>query len=220
MNPLATCGIEDHCRPVTIPARLAPLLAEYDFASERLLHRLTGPTVDSGDGLQVEVPPLTDAELLWEPVPGAWTIRRQSDGPGGLGATRLVGSGEWGHDGGRPHPWPPPVTSIGWRINHVTKTLAGRADHTDGTHTHTEQADEPQGTATGAIEHLTAALAAWRATLVGADDAALDMIGYSTYPNGSDAEDAFLDVVWWTNQEVVHHGAEIALLRDLYLRLA
>ena len=52
---------------MTVPARLAPLLAEYDFARERLLHRLTGPTMDSGDGEQVEVPPLTDAELLWEP---------------------------------------------------------------------------------------------------------------------------------------------------------
>ena len=134
-----------------MPPRLAPLLAEYDFASNRLLQRLSGPTVDSGDDLQVEVEPLTDAELLWEPVPGAWTLRRQSEGPGGLGATRLVGSGEWGHDGGRPHPWPPPVTSIGWRINRVAKTLAGRADHTDGTHTHTEAGDEPQGTAAGAL---------------------------------------------------------------------
>ena len=110
---------------MTVPSRLAPLLAEYDFTSTRLLQRLSGPTVDSGDDEQVPVEPLTDAELLWEPVPGAWTIRRQTDGPGGLGATRLVGAGEWGHDGGRPHPWPPPVTSIGWRINHVAKTLAG-----------------------------------------------------------------------------------------------
>jgi len=22
--------------------------------------------------------------------------------------------------------------------------------------------------------------------------------------------------VWWVNQEILHHGAEIALLRDLY----
>ncbi|MDQ0375558.1 DinB family protein [Cellulomonas humilata] len=204
---------------MTVPPRLAPLLAEYDFTSNRLLRRLSGPTVDSGDDVQVEVEPLTDAELLWEPVPGAWTLRRQTDGPGGLGATRLVGAGEWGHDGGRPHPWPPPVTSIGWRINHVAKTLAGRADHTDGTHTHTEASDEPQGTAAGAVAGLTAAVAAWRATLLGADDAALDTVGYSTYPNGSDSEETFLDVVWWMNQEVVHHGAEIALLRDLYIRL-
>ncbi|MEU2408614.1 DinB family protein, partial [Streptomyces rubiginosohelvolus] len=44
----------------------------------------------------------------------------------------------------------------------------------------------------------------------------LDTVGYSTYPNGSDAEDLFVDIVWWVNQEVLHHGAEIALLRDLY----
>ena len=204
---------------MTVPARLAPLLAEYDFARERLLHRLTGPTMDSGDGEQVEVPPLTDAELLWEPVPGSWSVRRHSDGPG-VGATVLVGAGEWGRDGGRPHPWPPPVTTIAWRINHLSEMLAGRADHTDGTHSLTEQSDEPQGTAAGAIAGLTSASDAWRATLLRADDAALDTVGYSTYPYGSDAEDVFLDVVWWVNQEVVHHGAEIALLRDLYLRLA
>jgi hypothetical protein len=57
---------------------------------------------------------------------------------------------------------------------------------------------------------------AWRAVLVSADDAALDMVGRSTYPYGSDPEDPFIDSVWWMNQELLHHGAEIALLRDLY----
>ena len=42
------------------------------------------------------------------------------------------------------------------------------------------------------------------------------MVGYSTYPYGSDAEEAFIDIVWWVNQEILHHGGEIALLRDLY----
>ena len=41
-------------------------------------------------------------------------------------------------------------------------------------------------------------------------------LGHSTYPDGSDPEEPFLDIVWWVNQEVLHHGAEIALLRDLY----
>ncbi|MEJ7562868.1 MAG: hypothetical protein WKF45_10145 [Ilumatobacteraceae bacterium] len=41
-------------------------------------------------------------------------------------------------------------------------------------------------------------------------------MGHSTYPDGSDAEDPFLEIVWWVNQEVLHHGAEIALLRDLH----
>jgi hypothetical protein len=33
---------------------------------------------------------------------------------------------------------------------------------------------------------------------------------------GSDPEEPFVDVVWWVDQEVLHHAAEIALLRDLY----
>lgn len=41
-------------------------------------------------------------------------------------------------------------------------------------------------------------------------------MGYCTYPHGSDPEEPFVDIVWWVNQELLHHGAEIALLRDLY----
>lgn len=41
-------------------------------------------------------------------------------------------------------------------------------------------------------------------------------MGLSTYPQGSDPDDPFTDIVWRVNQEVLHHGAEIALLRDLY----
>jgi hypothetical protein len=40
--------------------------------------------------------------------------------------------------------------------------------------------------------------------------------GCGTVPYGSDPEDLFIDTVWWVNQELLHHGAEIALLRDLY----
>lgn len=41
-------------------------------------------------------------------------------------------------------------------------------------------------------------------------------MGRSTHPNGSDPDDPFLHTAWWVNQELLHHGAEIALLRDLY----
>lgn len=51
---------------------------------------------------------------------------------------------------------------------------------------------------------------------MGADEAALETVGYCTYPHGSDVDEPFVDIVWWVNQEVVHHGAEIALIRDLY----
>ena len=57
---------------------------------------------------------------------------------------------------------------------------------------------------------------AWRKALLSVGDTALDTVGYCTYPHGSDAEEPFVDIVWWVNQELLHHGAEIAMLRDLY----
>jgi len=72
------------------------------------------------------------------------------------------------------------------------------------------------GDAVAGLDGLAAAIAAWRAALLATDDNALDTIGHSSYPDGSDAEEPFLEIVWWVNQEVLHHGAEIALLRDLY----
>jgi hypothetical protein len=73
-----------------------------------------------------------------------------------------------------------------------------------------------QGDAEGAVAALAAAVESWRGTLLACDDADLDTVGHSAYPYGSDAGEAFIDIVWWVNQEVLHHGAEIALLRDLY----
>lgn len=199
----------------TTPPRLAPLLAQYDWGAGRLLNRLTGPAVDSGDGEPVEVAQMTDDEYLWEPAPGAWSLRRHADGPG-PGATRLVGGGEWGRDGGVPHPYPPPLTTIAWRMSHLTDMLTLRAEYTVGERRRTVDDVVQPGDAAGAAQALAAAVDAWRRALTTADDAALDQVGRCTYPYGGDAEDAFLDVVWWVNQEVLHHGAEIALLRDLY----
>ena len=75
-----------------IPPRLAPLLAQFDFARESLAQRLVG---------------LTDEEYLWEPVPGCWSIRRKSEGPA-PGALELVGAGEWGRDRSPTARLPPP----------------------------------------------------------------------------------------------------------------
>jgi hypothetical protein len=198
-----------------VPPRLAPLLAQYDQATQRLLARLRGPVVDSGDGNEVPVTPLTDAEHRWEPLPGTWSVRPKTDGPG-PGATVLVGAGQWGRDGGRPHPHPPPITAIAWRLHHLTAMLLARADWTVGAHTFAEDEMVVAAGAASAMTSFETATAAWRGALVAADDEALDTVGHCSYPDGSDAEEPFLDVVWWVNQEVLHHGAEIALLRDLY----
>lgn len=67
-----------------------------------------------------------------------------------------------------------------------------------------------------AIAAFAAGSVAWREALVKVDGTGPDMVGYRTYPHGSDPEERCVDIVWWVNQELPHYGAEIALLRDLY----
>lgn len=185
---------------MAIPPRLRPLLAQFDFAHGQLADRLIGLTAD---------------EYRWEPVSGCWTIRPRAAGPG-PGATDLGGSGPWGRDRAYPAPQPPPFTTLAWRLGHLSESLARRADYTIGAHTLTREAYCYSGTAVGALANFTLAADQWRAALLSADDAALDRVGYSSYPDGSDPGVPFIEIVWWVNQEVLHHGAEIALLRDLY----
>jgi hypothetical protein len=63
-------------------------------------------------------------------------------------------------------------------------------------------------------------VADWRRALLGVDESDYDRTGLSSYPYGSDAEETFTANAWWMNQEILHHGAEIALLRDLYVHSA
>ncbi|MER6099030.1 DinB family protein [Streptomyces sp. NPDC001728] len=201
---------------MALPARLLPLLEQFDFARQRLTDRMTGPVVDSGNGTDVAVGPMTDAEYFWEPGPGCWSVRLHSEGPGPAAAL-LTGVGAWGREtASPPHPVPPPFTTIAWRLSHLSEMLALRADHTTGTRSLTRDDYEISGDAATAVAAFDTAADAWRAALVSADDTALDTIGHSTYPHGSDAENPFLEIVWWMNQELLHHGAEIALLRDLF----
>ncbi|MFJ2442414.1 MULTISPECIES: DinB family protein [unclassified Streptomyces] len=207
--------------PPSPPPRLAPLLDQFDFACERLIGRIAGPVMNSGNGTEIAVTPMTTEEYLWEPVPECWSVRRRTDGPG-PGATQPAGAaaGEWVRDTTPPpHPTPPPFTTIAWRLSHLGELLALRADHTTGTHALTRDDYPISPDAAGAVAAFAAGAAAWREALLAADDTALDTVGHSTYPHGSDSENPFIDIVWWVNQELLHHGAEIALLRDLYARL-
>src|SRR5215471_1097388 len=74
---------------------------------------------------------LTDDEYLWEPVADAWSVR-EVDGRGLL---------DWAW----PAPSPPPVTTIAWRIAHVTIGCfeARTASHFGGPPSSWDTADVP-----------------------------------------------------------------------------
>jgi hypothetical protein len=182
---------------VQIPPRLAPLLAQFDFAWDRLLARLDG---------------LTDDEYRWEPVADTWSIRPRSEAR----ASRIFGAGPWVFEQDKVPPEPAPFTTIAWRMGHLAVSLAMRADYTIGTKALTWDGYVFHGDAAGGLAALAEAGTAWRAALTSADDAALDQVGRSQFPWGLDPTLPFLDICWWVNQEVLHHGGEIALLRDLY----
>jgi hypothetical protein len=179
------------------PARLAPLLAQFEFCWDRLIDRLDG---------------MTDAEYLWEPVPDCWSIRARGE----VTTARSLGGGEWALETASPPPDPAPFTTIAWRICHLAMGTTLRADYTNGTRSLTWDDIVIPHTAEGGIAALVTAGNVWRDALTSADDAKLDAIGGSSFPWGLDPDLPLLDICWWVNQESLHHGGEIALLRDLY----
>jgi hypothetical protein len=163
------------------------------------------------DQLRPRLRGLTDAEYFWEPVGDCWTISRRGESP----APISWGSGEFTMDFGDPTREGEPVTTIAWRLAHL---IVGFAE-TNGTHFGAESASPATfryaGTADEALIQLDEAHATWVEGVRGLGRARLaDPQGPTQPPEFADAPMARL--VLYTNLEVIHHGAEICLLRDLY----
>ena len=148
---------------------------------------------------------LTDEEYFWEPVAGCWSLR-----PGHDGRWQLDGGG-----GGGPAPDPVPFTTIAWRLGHLGGlALGGFADRrfSGGTLT-TEQIDFPAGAA-AVPGFLDEHYRRWRAGLAGlGPDEWTAPLGPAWGPY---AESSTVDLTLHVLDEVVHHGAEVGVLRDLY----
>ncbi|WP_157987565.1 DinB family protein [Jiangella endophytica] len=153
---------------------------------------------------------LTDDEYRWEPVDGAWSLRPVGEG----GALDL--------ESVQPEPPLPPVTTIAWRAMHVGRDVLGKraraffdpaaadADMYDARHW-----PEPlPATAEGALTLLDEAYELWRSGVAALDDEA--MLRPLGPRGGPYAEDSMAKLVLHVNREVMAHGAEICLLRDLY----
>lgn len=155
---------------------------------------------------------LTDAEYLWEPVAGSWNVRRKSEST----ADFKPGAGEWTVDFVYPEPVPAPVTTIAWRLVHILVGVLGArlAGHFGAEPCDYEHYDYP-GTADDALRRLDDLYGRWIEGVSSWTAADLEVpMGELEPPQFADEPRATL--VLHINRELIHHGAEIALLRDLY----
>ena len=139
---------------------------------------------------------LTTDELLWQPAPDCWSIREG------------LLEGTW------PTPAPAPVTTIAWRLGHLATVLGDRASAHFGDRTWiaTYPSTSPE-----LLAFVDEAYARWTNGVLGADEARFDR-AHQGPPGTADQHYPLWAVVLHVNREVIHHGAEVALLRDLYLR--
>lgn len=157
--------------------------------------------LDSAARLDRRCDGLTDAELLWEPAPDSWDLVPDSSHPGG-----------WTYPYDFAPPDPHPVTTIGWRLVHLIGDNLIYLEYAFG----------PGGrTIPDLPVHGTAAevMADWRASMEPVTDwlaAATDTDLLVERPSHLGGTRTAGEVMRILLDEQTHHGAEVALLRDLY----
>ena len=144
---------------------------------------------------------LTDEEYFWEPADGCWNVR-QGD------------NGRWQADFAQPTPEPPPFTTIAWRMVHIASVLGNRASWHFGDRSWND-ADVAPASADDAIALCETAYGMWKSGIDDMDEAKLDEQSEGP-PNSADVHFPFAAVIQHVNREVIHHGAEVAVLRDLW----
>jgi hypothetical protein len=141
---------------------------------------------------------LTHDEYFWEPVPGCWTVQ-----PNGA------------IDFAYPPPQPEPFTTIAWRLAHVIVGVFAMRNHN---HFGGPPADyQSWSYARDAGTALTQLDEEYHRWITGVQALTDEDLGRPCGPaEGPYAEHSMAELVLHINREVIHHGAEIACLRDLY----
>lgn len=154
----------------------------------------TGEVIDRVAGLGQD-------EYLWEPVPDCWSVRPVED--------RFVADFI-------PEAEPPPFTTIAWRLWHISvDCFDGYSQRVFGTSGSGLPDPEFVGTAEEAVAILSTSIAHFRENMQTLGPDIWQPLGPSWGPH---AESTRADLVLHAYRELVHHGAEIGVLRDLYSR--
>jgi len=150
--------------------------------------------------LRERIAGLTDDEYFWQPVPDCWTVHPVN------GTV----------DGGPPFPDEPPFTTIAWRLTHIVDFLQTERTATWFGLTPAPDDGEPPipGTAAAATQAFDHAVAVWRRRLIAVDDEQLceKMGEIAGHYADSDRASFALHIL----DELIHHGAEVGVVRDLY----
>lgn len=167
--------------------------------------------------LRARLDGITDDEYFWEPVPG-WNVRRRGTTAPVAAAEGYVqaGTGDFLIDFAFPEPAPAPVTTIAWRFGHVLVGILGArtAAHFGGP-SHDYMTYDYPGTAEEALRRLDELHRRWVAGVSSWTESDLRVPVGDLEPGFEERSRATL--VLHVHRELIHHCAEIALLRDLYL---
>jgi hypothetical protein len=141
---------------------------------------------------------LTDDEYFWEPVQGCWTVHRDAT-----------------VDFEFPAPEPAPFTTIAWRLAHVIVGVFAMRNHFHfGGAPADYQSWNYATDAKTALAQLDEQYATW---IAGVRSLKADALAHPVGPTeGPWADHTMSELVLHINREAIHHGAEIACLRDLY----
>jgi hypothetical protein len=153
---------------------------------------------------------LTQAELEWEPGPGALRVVRRGEER----SPRTLGPGDWVME------WPaepdsPQPRTIAWLVAHLTEGFVERWEWTFGDHDRRRDAVPFSGEVGPAVAGLREVVERWRADVDALPEDQVFTVGLSQATE-IDAQSPFAHLVAHMNRELIHHGAEIMVLQDLY----
>lgn len=180
---------------LTVPTALAVVRGQLGFSWLELSDRLAT---------------LTQAELEWEPGPDALRVVRR----GSERTPRTLGAGEWVME------WPegpdsPQPRTVAWLVAHLTEAFFERWEWTFGPHERRRDAVAFSGEVGPAVDGLRHEVERWRAGVDGLPEEGAFTVGLGQATE-IDAQAPFAHLVAHMNRELVHHGAEIMVLQDLY----
>lgn len=163
---------------------------------------------ESSTRLQGQLREISDEEFFWEPCDGCWTVHPRSE----KRAKHADGAGEWVIDYVAPDPTPAPVTTIAWRVVHLASVNFMYWEYAFGPAKAKFPTLELPGSASASVQWLEQTQLRLLQTLEALDDDELDAPRRTNWRQKWPTRQLFKTLL----DEQVHHGAEVALLRDLY----